>query len=65
MNTIRKIFMLNETSLTQVIEALIEKYPNTLPSKILPLDELGRLIGQQDAIKYLVQHLEGLSRKGR
>jgi len=57
--------MLNETTLTQVIEALIEKYPNTLPSKTIPLEELGRLIGQQDTIKYLVQHLEGIARKGR
>jgi len=53
----------NKTSLTQVIELLIEKYPNRLPKENIDLQTLGRLTGQQDAVQYLVQHLEVLDRK--
>jgi len=55
--------LLNKTSLTQVLTLLIEKYPNQLPKKTIALEDLGRLVGQQDVIQYLEQHLEAVDRK--
>lgn len=49
---------LNITTLRQIIELLIEKYPNSLPSATVTPDYISRLQGQQDAVKYLIQHLE-------
>jgi len=54
---------LTKTSLTQVLNLLEEKYPNQLPKKTISLEDLGRLIGQQDVIHYLEQHLEAVDRK--
>ena len=53
---------LNKTSLTQVLSLLIEKFPNQLPKKTISLEDLGRLIGQQDVIQYIAQHLEAVDR---
>jgi len=50
-------------SLKQVIDTLIEKYPNQLPTASLTETEYARLIGQQDVILYLLQHLEKFERK--
>lgn len=54
---------LTTTDFEQVIEVLLEKYPNRLPKDTISLEEIHRLIGQQDVIRYLVQHLEMLERK--
>jgi|DEB0MinimDraft_12_1074336.scaffolds.fasta_scaffold33094_2 hypothetical protein len=54
---------LTSTAFGQVIEVLLEKYPNRLPKDTISLEEIHRLIGQQDVIRYLVQHLEMLERK--
>lgn len=54
---------LTTTAFEQVIEVLLEKYPNRLPRATISLEEIHRLIGQQDVIRYLVQHLEMLERK--
>ena len=54
---------LTTTAFGQVIEVLLEKYPNRLPKDTISLEEIHRLIGQQDVIRYLVQHLEMLERK--
>lgn len=54
--------VLNKTSLTQVLTLLIEKYPNQLPKKPISVEDLGRLVGQQDVIYYLAQHLEAVDR---
>jgi hypothetical protein len=54
---------LTTTAFEQVIEVLLEKYPNRLPKDTISLEEIHRLIGQQDVIRYLVQHLEMLERK--
>lgn len=54
---------LTSTAFEQVIEVLLEKYPNRLPKDTISLEEIHRLIGQQDVIRYLVQHLEMLERK--
>ena len=54
---------LTTTAFEQVIGVLLEKYPNRLPKDTISLEEIHRLIGQQDVIRYLVQHLEMLERK--
>ena len=54
---------LTSAAFGQVIEVLLEKYPNRLPKDTISLEEIHRLIGQQDVIRYLVQHLEMLERK--
>jgi hypothetical protein len=54
---------LTSTAFGQVIEVLLEKYPNRLPKDTISLEEIHRLIGQQDVIRYLVEHLEMLERK--
>jgi hypothetical protein len=54
---------LTTTAFEQVIEVLLEKYPNRLPKDTISLEEIHRLIGQQDVIRYLVEHLEMLERK--
>jgi hypothetical protein len=54
---------LTSTAFQQVIEVLLEKYPNLLPKDTVSLEEIHRLIGQQDVIRYLIEHLEMLERK--
>lgn len=54
---------LTSTAFKQVIEVLLEKYPNLLPKDTVSLEEIHRLIGQQDVIRYLIEHLEMLERK--
>jgi len=54
---------LTSTAFQQVIEVLLEKYPNRLPKDTVSLEEIHRLIGQQDVIRYLIEHLEMLERK--
>lgn len=52
-----------KTALMQVLELITEKYPNQLPKKPLAIEDLGRLIGQQDVVQYLQQHIEAADRK--
>tara|TARA_B110000908_G_scaffold27531_1_gene32307 strand:+ start:1578 stop:1757 length:180 start_codon:yes stop_codon:yes gene_type:complete len=52
----------HKTALTQVLGLLLEKYPNQLPKKPVSLEDYGRLIGQQDVIQYLIQHIEAADR---
>lgn len=51
------------TAIEEVIEVLISKYPNGLPKNHVDSFELGRLIGQQDVIRYLVGQLEIMETK--
>jgi hypothetical protein len=51
------------TSLETVIEVLLEKYPNQLPTIPLEKEELGILIGRQQVIKYLSDILESIESK--
>lgn len=51
------------TSLDTVIEVLLEKYPNQLPTKPIEKEELGILIGRQQVIKYLSDILESIESK--
>lgn len=44
--------------INKLIEQLIERYPNRLPTTDLSSYDLGRLVGQQDVIKHLVSVLE-------
>jgi len=54
---------LTTTAFSQIIEVLLEKYPNRLPKDTVSLEEIHRLIGQQDVVRYLIEHLEMLERK--
>lgn len=54
---------LTTTAFSQIIEVLLEKYPNRLPKDTVSLEEIHRLIGQQDVVRYLIEHLEVLERK--
>lgn len=54
---------LTTTAFAQIIEVLLEKYPNRLPKDTVSLEEIHRLIGQQDVVRYLIEHLEMLERK--
>lgn len=47
-------------SLHQVIEELEEAFPDQLPKTNVTDSQIHRLIGQQDVIRYLKQHLEKL-----
>jgi len=51
------------TAIEEVIEVLISKYPNGLPKNHVSDFELGRLIGQQDVIRFLIGQLEVLENK--
>lgn len=54
---------MNKTALSQIIDILIEKYPNRLPVMVIPETEIARMIGQQDVIHHLAQLLEAEDRK--
>lgn len=54
---------LNTQLLEQVITLLIEKYPNRLPHDNISLENLNRLVGQQDVIIHLTQLLESQERR--
>ena len=49
---------MNIKHLEQIIEMLLEKYPNKLPTGVLPEGSLGILIGRQEVINYLLAVLE-------
>jgi len=53
------------TSIDLVIEVLLEKYPNRLPTIPIEKEELGILIGRQQVIKYLSDILEAIESKGK
>jgi hypothetical protein len=55
--------MTTPKTLNEVINTLIEKYPNRLPPENIPSEQLARKIGQQDVIQYLIQHLEKSERR--
>ena len=54
---------LTSNAFEQVIEVLLEKYPNKIPKDLVSPEQISRLIGQQDVIRYLIQHIEALDRK--
>ena len=56
--------MLNKTTtIDNIIEVLLEKYPNKLPTTPIEKEELGILIGRQQVIKHLSDILESLESK--
>jgi hypothetical protein len=55
--------MVTPNTLNDVINSLVEKYPNRLPLESLTSEQLARKIGQQDVILYLLQHLEKSERR--
>jgi hypothetical protein len=44
--------------LEELLDNLIKRYPNRLPSKEINSYSLGVLIGNQDVIKYIASYIE-------
>lgn len=44
--------------LNEVIDLLIARYPNALPTNDFTMNDVYRKVGQQDVIKYLIGQLE-------
>lgn len=60
-----KEFMMKLTpqAIEQVIKAVEEKFPNELPSEFKDFNEIYRLVGRQDVVRYLYGLLEQVERK--
>lgn len=52
---VNKQKQINKKLLHEVIDRLLERYPNKLPTKELTSFELGREVGKQDVIKFLIE----------
>lgn len=51
---VKKTQGLDKKLLQNVIDRLLTKYPNRLPTKELTAFELGREVGRQDVIQFLI-----------
>lgn len=54
---------LTPQAIEQVIKAVEEKFPNELPSEFKDFNEIYRLVGRQDVVRYLYGLLEQVERK--
>ena len=50
-------------NITPILEALVEKYPNRLPTASITVEQLNRLLGQQEVIKHLYDTIEAIENK--
>lgn len=53
---------ISQQNLQTVLEILMEKYPNKLPTDKIAIEELHMKIGQQQVIKYLEEIYERLTK---
>ncbi len=49
--------------LEELLEQLVSKYPNKIPSKEISLRDLGVLQGQQEVVRYLSSLIEAQDNK--
>ena len=54
---------ITEAALEEVVNLLMSKYPDSLPTGITTLDEIHRRVGQQDVIRFLHAQLEVVGSK--
>ena len=47
--------MVVTVNIDKIIDDCLEKFPNTLPTTIVSDSKLGKLVGQQEVIKYLTE----------